>query len=151
MKKLSHNLVSLLGGLVIAKYLMPPLTISYFASIVAIAIMFFLGSINDTLDFTVFAFLDHRNFWTHSLLSPVVWILPFFTYYLFSIVYPPLNLLLGVCMAWAILAHLILDAFNPSGVFLTPGKKMSGIVKSDNALVNFGISAASVILIVGVI
>jgi hypothetical protein len=151
MKKLSHNLVSLLGGLVIAKFFMPPLNISYFAYIVAIGIMFFLGGVNDTLDFTVFSFLDHRNFWTHSLLSPVLWILPFFTYYLFSIVYPPLNYLLAACMAWAIMAHLILDAFNPSGVFLTPSKKLSGVVKSDNALVNFGISAASVILIVGVI
>lgn len=151
MKKLSHNLTSLIGGLAILRLCFDTLHLSVVYYIIALIAMFVLGGINDTLDFTFFAFLDHRNFWSHSLLSPVLWILPVIVYLIFQILLPPLGILMGACTVWAVLSHLFLDAWNPTGIYLLPSKKIKGTVQSNNGLVNFSICSAELLLLIGMV
>lgn len=98
--------------------------------------LFLMGTINDTLDFKVFVKSEHRNFKTHSFISPVIigiFMVPF-------LVVAPFNVLIGVYLGifgvFSYYVHLILDMFNPSGVYITKKMIIKGAIRYDNFIVN---------------
>jgi membrane-bound metal-dependent hydrolase YbcI (DUF457 family) len=110
--------------------------------------LFLMGTINDTLDFKVFVKSDHRNYKTHSFNSPVIigiFVVPF-------LVVAPFNVLIGFYLGiFGVLSyyvHLILDMFNPSGVYITQKIMIRGTIRYDNFLINFLILCVGIFLLI---
>ncbi len=110
--------------------------------------LFLMGTINDTLDFKMFVKSEHRNFNTHSFISPIVlgiFLVPF-------LLVAPFNVLIALCLGiFGILSyyvHLILDMFNPSGVYITKKMMIKGSIRYDNFIVNFLLLCVGLFLLI---
>ena len=109
-----------------------------------------VGIINDILDFRIL-FKIHRNFLSHSPLSPVVLILFFISWFLGEILMlEDFSVVFALLLASLFEIHIFMDSFNPSGVPLIPGKIISfKKIRYNDFKVNFVISTVGILLFFG--
>ena len=83
----------------------------------------FMSRINDYLDFKLYS--EHeRKFLTHSPLSPLLFCISVITGALFAMIDIFLGIYVGIIVHILFVLHFLLDALNPSGVPLTPNKRI---------------------------
>ncbi|MHA1729791.1 MAG: metal-dependent hydrolase [Promethearchaeota archaeon] len=108
-----------------------------------------VGIINDLLDFRVL-FGIHRNFLTHSPISPVVIILFMLAWILGDLLQlQEYTVLFAVLLSGLFELHILLDAFNPSGIPIFPGKTVRiKRIPFDDVKANLLISMAGVVIFI---
>ena len=141
MQKLTHCFSSMGLSVMIFSFFVDSTSLLIIASI-----SFMLGGINDWLDFALFKMFEHRNWLTHSLLSPILisgiimiivsvifsWFWGLTTFFIFSI-------------SWII--HVLLDSLTFTGVYLfIPGHSVSGKIHYKNVKWNSIFIGISIIL-----
>ena len=143
MKKLTHCLFNLGVLSFIARIFLIDSPIR----LLLIPYLFFMGAINDWLDFKLFVKSEHRNFKTHSFTSPVaigVFVIPFVLIAPFNIL---IALIFGVFGILSYYNHLFLDLFNPTGVYLTKNRMIAGKIRYDNVSFNLFLQIVGIILL----
>jgi membrane-bound metal-dependent hydrolase YbcI (DUF457 family) len=108
----------------------------------------FIAPLPDVVDFRVLRFLPHRNWVTHSVVSPALLAILCFTHFILlpAGVLVRFTALAVLLLTWV--SHLALDALNPSGIHLWIGKKLCGSNRYDAWAPNLGLQAAGVLLLV---
>ena len=118
--------------------------------IIGTALSIWTGIINDLLDYRVL-FKIHRNFLSHSPISPVVLIIFFIFWFLAEILsLGSYSVLFALLQTSLFEIHIFMDAFNPSGIPIIPGKVVSfKKVRYDDFKANLVISAIGILLFLG--
>ncbi len=142
MKKITHSFVSMgLSVLGFSFFLDPP------SLLIIACVSFTLGGINDWLDFAIFHMFEHRNWFTHSLLSPLLLadivlllIAAIFSWYWVMLLCIMFNI------AW--ISHVVLDSLTFTGVYLfLPKHSVNGVIHYKNPEWNLIFSILGVFLV----
>lgn len=142
MRLSTHVIVT--GGLF---FLLNSLIYSDTINIICLSLVaIFIGILPDIIDFKLLRG-NHRNFLTHSPISPLFFIiLLFLPIFLVSIQFQH-GIILGVLLAVSFQLHLILDMLNPTGVPLLPNYYIKfAKIHYDNVLTNIVLDGIGVVL-----
>jgi len=118
--------------------------ITYLCAFISI----FIGILPDVLDFKLF-FGKHRNWLTHSVISPIL--IPIFSigWIISSIFSINMILLCGItfCLVWEF--HIILDSFTAMGIYLLKSDKRKNLAhfRSDDIVINGLFSAIGLVMV----
>ncbi len=131
MIKLTHSITSMGVSVFILSFFM-----EYQLLMIIAILSFILGGINDWLDFAIFRAFEHRNWGTHSLLSPI-----FFAGLISIIIsavfywYWILMISIVFCISWIL--HVFLDSLTFTGVYLfLPNREIKGRIHYKDPLWN---------------
>jgi membrane-bound metal-dependent hydrolase YbcI (DUF457 family) len=91
--------------------------------LIIVVLAFMLGGINDWLDFAVFRMFEHRNWFTHSLSSPLFIIGIFFSI-LSAFFSWRWTLVISIIFSLSWLVHVLLDSLTPTGVYIFSPKRI---------------------------
>ncbi|MHA1340452.1 MAG: metal-dependent hydrolase [Promethearchaeota archaeon] len=113
MKKLTHEIFSFGIVFLILGIIRFNLIFTILISILGAII----GIIPDLIDFKVLKVNNlHRNFLSHSPLSPIFLVYIIFIHIICSVIFTPLNIIFDLVFILPWLLHLILDSFTKSGI-----------------------------------
>jgi len=147
MKEYTHISISLGIGLLMLSFFNIFIRLGFFYIFLGLLIVI-IAKLNDWLDFRLSP-SHKRVFLTHSPLSPLLISISL----LIGLGFMTLNILLGFYLIFVVHSvftfHIILDALNPTGVPLIPGKERLRLKKTipyDNFLWNLALFLLGVIM-----
>lgn len=141
MKYSTHMIVSIGTFFCIFHLIYTDIVLIIILTILALAI----GILPDVIDFKVIGM--HRNFLTHSPLSPLFFILWFALAYLLYELQIPFYLFTGLLLALSYQIHAILDSLNPTGIPLLPGRNIRlSTIRFDDFFANLLLDLAGILM-----
>jgi hypothetical protein len=106
------------------------------------------GILNDIIDFKLLGGI-HRNWFTHSPISPLILIVFLIILLVGNMIIPDSSLALAILLTSTMEIHLLLDAFNPTGISIIPSKNVSiKNIPYDDYWLNVSFSLIGIVLFI---